>query len=112
MKVGHPGSYPVQKNESTSTQKTNQNSTSQGLNKNQTTVGHDSARNSGGVRSDISSQAREFSHAKKLAGQSPDIREDRVADLKKRIAEGSYEIDAENVADRLVEDHLGMSGIH
>jgi len=112
MKVGHAGSYPVQKNESTSTQKTTQNSTSQGLKKNQTAIGHDSSKNSGGVRTDLSPQAKEFSHAKRLASQSPEVREDRVADLKRRIAEGSYEIDSEAVADRLVEDHLGMSGIH
>ena len=112
MKVGHSGSYPIQKNESTSTQKTNQNSTAQGIKKNQAPSNHEVAKDSSSVRSEISPQAREFSQSKRIANQAHDVREDRVADLKSRIADGSYEIDVDAVADRLVEDHLGMSGIH
>ena len=42
-------------------------------------------------------------------GQSLEVdkdREARVADLRRRYAEGSYQVNAANVASRVVDDHL------
>lgn len=58
------------------------------------------------AKSEISPKAREFAAAKAIATQTPDVREEKVAALKRRIAEGKYEVDAMKVADRLVDDHL------
>jgi negative regulator of flagellin synthesis FlgM len=64
-----------------------------------------------GARTEISSKGKEFASAKAAASEAPDVREDKVADLKRRIAEGSYKVNTEAVADRMIDDHLKMSGI-
>ena len=56
----------------------------------------------------ISPQSREFAQAKVAAAEAPDVREDRIAELKKRIDENNYDVDSKAVADRLVDDHLKM----
>ncbi len=63
------------------------------------------------VKTEISSRSRDFARVKNLAQEAPDVREDRVASLKQRIAEGKYQVDHGAVADRLVDDHLKMSGM-
>jgi|APCry1669190691_1035309.scaffolds.fasta_scaffold01221_4 negative regulator of flagellin synthesis FlgM len=55
---------------------------------------------------EISSRAKELAQAKELASSAPDVRVDRVAQLKKQIAEGNYHVSSEDIADRMVEDHL------
>lgn len=64
-----------------------------------------------GANAEISSKSKDFAKAKSIASGAPDVREDKVADLKRRIAEGSYKVDTDAVADRMVDDHLKMSGI-
>jgi negative regulator of flagellin synthesis FlgM len=71
---------------------------------------------SGGISADaakteISSEARELAHAKHAAAAAPDTREEKIAELKRRIAEGKYHVDANAVADKMVDEHLQMSGI-
>lgn len=61
---------------------------------------------SGDVRADISPRAKEFSRAKAVAMDAPEVRESRVAELKQRIADGKYNVDAKAVADRMVDEHL------
>jgi len=43
-----------------------------------------------------------------VAKSAPDVREDRIAELKKRIAEGKYEVDANKLADKMVSEHMGF----
>ena len=65
----------------------------------------------------ISSQAKQRAEFRKklfdAAKDSPEIREDRVAELKARIAEGSYKVDTGKVADAMlreaVRDHLALN---
>jgi negative regulator of flagellin synthesis FlgM len=64
-----------------------------------------------GASAEISSRGKEMAQAKAVAASAPDAREDRIAELKRRIAAGTYKVDAEKVADRMVDDHLGMAGI-
>lgn len=57
----------------------------------------------------ISGKARDIAKAREAASSAPDIDEARVARLKAAIQNGSYKVDAEKVADRLVDDHLATS---
>ncbi len=63
------------------------------------------------VNAEISAKGKEFAKVKEAATKAPDIREQKIAELKKRIAEGKYKIDENAVADRMVEDHLSISGL-
>lgn len=55
---------------------------------------------------EISQRSKEMSQAKLYAMDTPDVREDRVFELKKKIGDGSYKINNDAIADRLVENHL------
>lgn len=52
---------------------------------------------------DISSTAKEYQIAKKALSQNPDIREDKVQDIKRRIETGNYNINAQEIADKIVD---------
>ena len=60
----------------------------------------------GDVKAQISEKAKEFAKAKEVATSAPDIREQKIADLKSRIASGKYEVNAQAIADRLVDEHV------
>lgn len=49
----------------------------------------------------VSEQAKEFQTALKAAMSSPSVREDKVNDIKNRIDNGSYNISAEDIADKI-----------
>lgn len=61
---------------------------------------------SGAVKPEISPKAREFAQAKEVASKAPDVREDRIAELKKKIASGSYQVNAQAIADKMVDEHM------
>lgn len=69
------------------------------------------AESTGDANTEISSKGREFAQAKAVANDAPDVREEKVAALKARIAAGKYGVDADAVADRMVDDHIKMHGI-
>ena len=58
-------------------------------------------------------RASAFQKAFDIAQQTPDIREDRVKALKEQIQNGSYKVDAGNIADSMlreaVKEHLAES---
>jgi len=58
-------------------------------------------------------RAEAFSKALDIARKTPDVRADRVADLKQRIAAGKYHVDSGKIADGMlreaVKDHLAES---
>lgn len=56
--------------------------------------------------SEISSKAKDMAQAHSLAAAAPDVREDKVAALKKQIAEGKYKVNAEAVADKMIKEHM------
>ncbi len=68
----------------------------------------------GDVKADISPKAKEMAQemakVKDLAAQAPDVREEKIAELKRRINQGQYKVDADAIADRLVDEHT-MSGL-
>lgn len=55
---------------------------------------------------EISDDAQLMKKAAEIAGSVPDIRQDKVQKLKKLIEEGKYKVDAAEVADRLLKEHL------
>jgi negative regulator of flagellin synthesis FlgM len=68
-------------------------------------------KSTGDAETTISEKGKEFAQAKQIASDAPDVREDKVAELKRRIASGKYQIDNEAVADRMVDEHVKMHGM-
>jgi negative regulator of flagellin synthesis FlgM len=61
-----------------------------------------------GVRSssdtvEISSQARELARARQAVDAAPDVRADKVAQIKQRIEDGTYSVSPELLAQKLLE---------
>lgn len=50
----------------------------------------------------ISKQAREMQEAQKAVQNAPDIRQEKIASIKKQIQEGTYNVPAEAVVDKLL----------
>jgi negative regulator of flagellin synthesis FlgM len=63
------------------------------------------------ARPEISDRARDLSKAKAAATEAPDVREEKIAELKRRIAGGKYGVDSHAIADHMVDEHLEMSGL-
>lgn len=60
------------------------------------------------ARVDLSSRAQDMARAKELATPDDGIDEAKVARLQKLIDAGQYKVDAEAIADRLVDEHSKM----
>ncbi|MCM2322874.1 MAG: flagellar biosynthesis anti-sigma factor FlgM [Oligoflexia bacterium] len=60
----------------------------------------------GAAKTEISSRAKELAKAKEVATSAPDVREEKIAALKAKIAAGKYNVNPEAVADRMVDEHL------
>lgn len=54
---------------------------------------------------EISNLGKTLTSAKVAVKQSPDVREDRIAELKARIESGTYEVSGEAFADKLLDDY-------
>ena len=63
------------------------------------------------ANTEISAKGKDFAKAKAVASAAPDVREEKIAELKKRIAAGKYHVDADAVADRMMDEHIKMSEI-
>lgn len=50
----------------------------------------------------LSQASKEMQLAENAVAEQPDVREERVAELKQAIENGQYEMDAEKMADKLV----------
>ena len=57
---------------------------------------------------EISEDARLMQRARELAHGAPDVRPDKVQSLKKAIQSGVYKVDAESIAEKILEDHMGV----
>ena len=55
---------------------------------------------------DLSPRAQEAKRIKDLAMASPDVNMEKVERLRKLIDEGKYKVDAQAVADKMVDEHL------
>ncbi len=54
----------------------------------------------------ISSQAKSAARVKEAAGKIPDVDEAKVAKFKSAIESGAYKVNADAVADRMVDEHF------
>jgi negative regulator of flagellin synthesis FlgM len=52
----------------------------------------------------LSGKAREISELKSMIADLPDVRTDKVAEIKKAVDTGNYNIDALKVAERILEE--------
>lgn len=54
----------------------------------------------------LSQKGREIQEAKNLLSSVPDIREEKVARIKKQIESGTYQIDGEKIAIKMIKESL------
>ena len=54
----------------------------------------------------ISNAAKRIQEARAQLDDIPDVREDKVAELRNQIQNGTYEVDADKAADKLLKEHL------
>lgn len=65
----------------------------------------------GSYNTDISDKAKEMSLAKKTAEAAGDVRESKIAELKRRIANKEYNVKPDAVAEKMVAEHLQNPGL-
>ena len=58
---------------------------------------------------ELSSVAKDFQSVHKVLSTTPDIREDKVNDIKERMQSGTYTVKAEEVAAKIL-SHLDLKG--
>lgn len=105
MRVNPAANNPVQSSELSSTKQTARSGKTQKPGE-KSSATESTATAADGSSATISARAKEFSKAKEVAGNAPDVREEKIAELKRRISAGKYSVDADAVADRMVDDHL------
>lgn len=59
-------------------------------------------------KAEISDKAKEFAKAHAAASAAPDVREDKIAEIKRRLESGNYKIDSDAIADKMIADHGGL----
>lgn len=68
------------------------------------------AKTNGADKVEISDFGRELHVAKQAVAAAPDVRADRVAELKSRIEDGTYSVSGESFADKLISKYEEMRG--
>lgn len=58
---------------------------------------------------EISQTGKDYQVVKQAVARTPDIREDLVNDIKRRMELGTYDISMDQVADKLVESYFDQS---
>jgi negative regulator of flagellin synthesis FlgM len=53
---------------------------------------------------EISQMGKDFQIAKQAVSSTPDIRQDKVDEIKKKLESGNYEISLEELADKMIND--------
>ena len=107
MKVNQSGNAPIQGRESSESTRSGRAVSAKGAREAPSTEQTKET----GAKLQISQKGKHAAKANAVATGAPDIREERVADLKNRIANGTYEVDRDALADRMVEEHLRSPGI-
>lgn len=54
----------------------------------------------------LSPRAKEIQEAKKVLNSLPDIREEKVARIKQQIDKGTYQVEGEKIAARMIKESL------
>ncbi|MBI5557530.1 MAG: flagellar biosynthesis anti-sigma factor FlgM [Deltaproteobacteria bacterium] len=71
-----------------------------------TEVGLEGPGLSGSDKVDLSSSSRDVQKMKEILDQTPLMRMEMIESLKKQIDEGTYRVDARDIADKMMEDLL------
>lgn len=58
---------------------------------------------------EISTIGKDYQIAKKAVAEAPDIRTDKVNDIKERLASGTYNVNMEEVADHILKRYFEKS---
>lgn len=56
---------------------------------------------------EISQVGKDYQTARQIVAQTPDIREDKISEIKQRMDEGAYLVDSRDVAEKLVAKYFG-----
>ncbi len=107
MRINPANSSPVQGSEAQATKKAEK--AKNGAYEGKTEAASSSSRTDS-VNADISTKARDMAKAKQVASEAPDTREAKIAELREKIQNKKYNVSADAIADRLVDDHLRMAG--
>ena len=59
----------------------------------------------------ISDAAKRIQDVRAKLDEIPDVREDKVTELRNQIENGTYKVDAEKTAEKLLKDELGTAAI-
>jgi negative regulator of flagellin synthesis FlgM len=54
----------------------------------------------------LSTTAKEVQKIRRAIDELPDVREEKILDLKNRIEQGTYKVDAEKIAEKMVGESL------
>jgi negative regulator of flagellin synthesis FlgM len=73
-------------------------------------AGTAAAQTPGGDRVSLSAIARLFTAAHAEAGKAPDVRQEKVDDIKERIASGEYAPAPEQIAEKLLRSEAFLAG--
>ena len=57
-------------------------------------------------RLELSVRTREMSHLEKLVQSTPDVREDRIEEVRREIEGGTYNVKAEKIAEKMIGGNL------
>ena len=63
-----------------------------------------------GDRISLSDDARIMAEAKRTAQEAPDIRQDKVAELKAQVESGTYTVDSRKVAAAMLREDMAIFG--
>ncbi len=63
-------------------------------------------KNTGDAQTNLSGRAKSIQRAREVALNTPDIRKEKVNDVRAEIAEGRFQIDSEAVAGKILQDIL------
>ena len=55
---------------------------------------------------EISKTGKDYQIAKQAVAQTPDVREDKVNEIKQRMAAGLYDVGAKEVVDKIVDNYF------
>lgn len=81
------------------------NQASKGAQSEQKIGGEDGSKVSGATdKVEISSQSRDLKKIQDVLAMTPDVRTEKVAALKKAIDEGTYQVKAEDIADKMLKE--------
>lgn len=57
------------------------------------------------AKTEISSKARELAVAKDIALNAPDVREAKIAELRRRIQSNEYNVKPDDIAEKMIKEH-------